>query len=140
MARNEKKKIAVGLPSSWVKYCPSLCKGCWAGCCTMPVQVTSEELFHMGFLQASEVNGPLKRIANRLIKQGIIRSFNARTRLFRLMQVNGNDCVFLDENRLCRIYDRRPSICRAFPQNSVRPGFCPAIRKEDCGETVKALG
>lgn len=125
----KKEKIEVGLPETWVKYRPSLCKGCWAGCCTMPVQVTSEELYHMGYLKAEEVNGPLKRISQRLIKAGIIRSFNARTRLFRLQQVNGNDCVFLDENRLCKIYDRRPSICREFPKNNVRPGYCPAIRK-----------
>lgn len=133
--KKEKKQIAVGLPETWVPYRASLCRGCWAGCCTMPVQVTSEELFHMGFLAAHEVNGPLKRIANRLIKQGILRSYNARTRLFRLQQVNGNDCVFLDANRLCKIYDRRPSICREFPRNSVRPGFCPAIRKSSVAKS-----
>ena len=95
----------------------------------MPVQVTSEELFHMGFIESHQVNGPLKRIAQRLIRSGIIRSFNSRTRLFRLKQLENGDCVFLDSNRLCTIYENRPSICRGFPFNSVRPGFCPSQRR-----------
>jgi len=95
----------------------------------MPVRVTPEELFHMGYLEATEVNGPLKRIANRLKKQGIIKSFHTRYRIFTLAQKDGNDCVFLDEKRLCTIYDRRPNICRKFPNDSIRPGYCPAIRK-----------
>jgi Fe-S-cluster containining protein len=119
------KHVLIHRSETWVKYHPSKCEGCWAGCCTLPVPVTSEELHHMGFIEADEVNGPLKRIARRLIREGIIQSFNARTRLFTINQVNGDDCVFLDENRRCKIYDRRPSICRRFPMNSVRPGHCP---------------
>lgn len=119
------RSVRIHTPSSWTRYRPALCNGCWSGCCTLPVQVTSEELFHMGYIPMEKVNGPLKRIAQKLIRDGIIRSYNDRTRLFRLQQVNGNDCVFLDENRRCKIYDRRPSICRTFPMNSKRPGFCP---------------
>jgi len=96
----------------------------------MPVQVTSEELYHMGFIEAHQVNGPLKRIAQKLIKTGIIKSFNSRNRLFRLKQRENGDCVFLDTKRLCTIYENRPSICRGFPFNSVRPGFCPSQRKK----------
>jgi uncharacterized protein len=118
-------KVKIHEPSTWVPYRPSLCQGCYSGCCTLPVQVTSEELFHMGYIPMEKVNGPLKRIAQGLIKKGIIRSYNDRTRLFRLQQVNGNDCVFLDEKRLCKIYDRRPSICRQFPRNGKRPTHCP---------------
>ena len=95
----------------------------------MSVVVTPEELFHMGFLEYGQVNGPLKRIANRLIKQGVIAAFYARNRTFRLKQLAGGDCVFLDENRLCKIYDVRPNICRVFPNNGARPGFCPSTRK-----------
>ncbi len=83
----------------------------------------------MGFLEYGQVNGPLKRIAQGLMKRGIIASFNARTRNFLIKQHANDDCVFLDENRLCKIYDRRPFICREFPRNAVRPGFCPSQRK-----------
>jgi len=124
------KKVDILRPKTWVRYQPSLCQGCQAGCCTLPVLVTAEELYHLGYLKADEVNGPLKRIAQRLIRQGIIRSYQDRTRLFRLEQKNGHDCVFLDGNRRCVVYDRRPSICRQFPSNSARPGFCPSQRKE----------
>ena len=122
-------KVRVSQPKTWVKYRPSLCQGCRAGCCTMPVQVTSEELYHMGFVEYDQVNGPLKRIAQRLIRQGIVASYNDRNRNFILKQYENNDCVFLDEDRMCKIYDRRPNICRVFPGNSRRPGFCPSQRK-----------
>jgi hypothetical protein len=45
------KKVEIAKPTTWKKFNPSMCKGCWAGCCTMPVQVTSEELYHMGFIE-----------------------------------------------------------------------------------------
>lgn len=116
-------------PSTWVRFKPALCNGCWAGCCTLPVLVTSEELFHLGYLKVHEVEGPLGKVAVRLLKKGIIQSFNPRSRLFTLQQKNGTDCVFLDEDRLCTVYDRRPSICRRFPKGSARPGFCPHTPK-----------
>ncbi|MFM8313301.1 MAG: YkgJ family cysteine cluster protein [Deltaproteobacteria bacterium] len=131
------KMVEIAKPGSWVKFKPSLCKGCWAGCCTMPVQVTSEELFHMGFLESHQVNGPLKRIAQRLIKEGWIKSFNPRTRLFRLKQHENGDCVFLDSKRLCKIYENRPSICRGFPFNGARPGYCPSQRRKDVESLVQ---
>ncbi|NBX68273.1 MAG: YkgJ family cysteine cluster protein [Proteobacteria bacterium] len=131
------KTVEIAKPSSWVRFKPSMCRGCWAGCCTMPVQVTSEELYHMGFLEARQVNGPLKRISQKLIKAGIIKSYNSRNRLFRLKQRENGDCVFLDSNRLCTIYENRPSICRGFPFNSVRPGFCPSQRKKMIFKTLQ---
>lgn len=125
----KKRAVDILRPATWVKYEPSLCRGCWAGCCTLPLRVTSEDLHHMGFLAADEVNGPLKRIAARLIREGIVKSFNTRTALFTIQTKNGHDCRFLDENRLCTIYDRRPSICRGFPFNGERPGYCPCRPK-----------
>jgi len=105
------KKVEIKNPKSWIKYKPELCQGCFAGCCTLPVLVTAEELFHLGFLKYEEVNGPLESHAERLKKRKIIRSFNSRTRLFTLFQHPNNDCVFLTPERLCSVYDRRPSIC-----------------------------
>lgn len=79
----------------------------------------------MGFVQIGEVNGPKKRIATRLKKEGIISSYNARSELFTVKRHRNHDCIFLDEKRLCKIYERRPFVCRSFPQYSARPGFCP---------------
>ena len=125
----KKPEVDILRPKTWVPFKLSNCQGCWAGCCTLPVQVSSEELHHMGFLKAHEVEGPLKRIAQRLKRQGIIRSYRDRSRTFTLQRKNGHDCIFLDENRRCTIYDRRPSICRRFPETSARPGYCPHQKK-----------
>jgi uncharacterized protein len=116
-------------PKTWVRYEPSMCRGCWAACCTLPVVVNAEDLYHMGYLTLYQVNGPLKRIANRLIKEGIVRSYRDRNRTFILQRTKADECIFLDENRRCKIYDRRPFVCRKFPVNAVRPGFCPSQRK-----------
>lgn len=117
------------LPKTWVPYDPANCRGCRALCCTLPVVVTTEDLFHMGFLAAREVNAPRGPLLARLKKAGVVRSYNKRSDLFTLRRHRNNDCVFLDENRLCKIYDRRPTVCRAFPANSLRPGFCPSRRQ-----------
>jgi len=119
------KKVDIHRPVTWVKFKPSLCKGCFAGCCTLPVLVTAEELYHLGYLKFNEVTGPLKIHAERLKKKKIIQSFNSRTQLFTLYQHPNSDCVFLTKDRLCSVYEKRPSICREFPKNSKRPGFCP---------------
>ncbi|MBI1861915.1 MAG: YkgJ family cysteine cluster protein [Deltaproteobacteria bacterium] len=109
---------------------PEYCRGCFAGCCTLPVRVDAEDLHHMGFIRHDQVNGPLKRIASRLKREETIASYNDHTRTFVLKQRPNHDCVFLDSNRLCKIYDRRPAVCREFPKNSIRPNHCPATRKE----------
>lgn len=126
-----KKTMAVEIlrPQTWVRFHPSLCADCKAGCCTLPLRVSSEDLYQMGFVRYDEVNGPLKRIANRLIKQGIVRSYNARTKLFTIQRRKTHDCIFLNEDRRCTIYDKRPFVCRSFPNNSVRSGFCPYQKK-----------
>lgn len=124
-------KVDIVRPKTWLRYKPSMCDGCQAGCCTMPVVVTTEDLFHMGYLKASEVEGPLVRISQRLKREGLIKSYRSRSRTFVLRQVNGHDCLFLDKDRRCTIYEKRPHICRRFPLNSIRPGYCPSIRKEE---------
>ena len=119
------KPVNIDNPKTWVKYKPSLCNGCWAGCCTFPVPVTSEDLFHMGLVTEREVNGPLLPIAKRLMKKGIVQKFSPHKGVFVLAQKNGNDCLFLSKQRRCKIYDKRPSVCRRFPDGGRRPGFCP---------------
>jgi uncharacterized protein len=118
--------VEIDFPSTWVKYRKGLCEGCSAGCCTLPVEVSSEDLLRLGLANQDEVVGSLKKLARRLIKEGWVGSFRARTGLFTLAEVRGG-CVFLDKDRRCTVYERRPSVCRKFPlELGPRPGFCPA--------------
>ncbi len=124
-------KTDPGKPSTWVPFEISMCKGCWAGCCTLPVEVTAEELYHMGLIKIEEVQGRLKPIATRLKKEGVIQDFHPRRAVFILKQKPNGDCQFLDKNRLCKIYSVRPSICRRFPDGGPRPGYCPHREKKN---------
>lgn len=120
-----RRPVDVLRPETWVKFRPELCDGCYAYCCTLPVRVSDEELFHMGFLEYEEVGRITPAVVERVKRQGIVRSYNRARKLFTLERHRNHDCVFLDEKRRCTIYERRPSICREFPKNSVRPGYCP---------------
>ena len=119
----------IGRPSTWVAFRPSLCEGCWAGCCTLPVEVTTADLVRMGVIEEDEAAGSVKKIARKLMKLGMVKSFRARSGLFILEQKNGDDCYFLGSDRLCTIYDRRPDVCRRFPEIGPRSGYCPSQRK-----------
>lgn len=116
-------------PSTWTKYRKGLCEGCWAGCCTLPVEASAVDLIRLGLATEEEAAISLKDLAKRLLKEKWIQSFNPKAQLFVLAQVGGRDCVYLDEQRLCKVYDRRPQVCRKFPEIGPRPGFCPAKPK-----------
>lgn len=101
-----------------------------AGCCTLPVEASAEDLVRLGLLTEDEAQGSLKKPARRLISAGIIRSFRARTGLFTLEQRDGRDCIYLGKvDRRCTVYDKRPDVCRKFPSIGPRPGFCPYQKK-----------
>ena len=111
----------------------------------MPVEVTAEDLIRLGLTGPEEIEDSPKRVAERLRRQGIIKNYREKSGLFMLeqkapkahnalkgsMQSGGNDCIFLDsESRLCSVYEKRPQVCRDFPERrGLRPGACPAIRK-----------
>ena len=116
----------IDLPSTWIKYQKGLCEGCFAGCCTLPVEVSAVDLMRLELITEDEAAASLKKVARRLMKEGVIQHFNPRAQLFVLEQKNGRDCIFLDENRMCTVYDQRPEVCRSFPKIGPRPGFCPA--------------
>lgn len=118
-------KIDIDRPSTWKAYRKGMCEGCFAGCCTMPVEVKLSDLIRLGLTDEDEAAGSMKKLAKRLMKLGLVSSYRAGTDLFMLVQKKGRDCVFLDENRLCTVYDRRPDVCRQFPSIGPRPGFCP---------------
>lgn len=112
-------------PTTWRKFDKRLCDGCWAGCCTLPVEVSAADLIRLGLTSEEEAAVSLKALSKRLLKEKIIQAFNAKSQLFILAQKHGRDCLFLDENRLCTVYEKRPQVCRKFPSIGPRPGFCP---------------
>jgi Fe-S-cluster containining protein len=116
----------IDLPSTWIKYRKGLCDGCWAGCCTLPVEVSAHDLLRLGLVHEDEISASLKKVARRLMREGFVQRFHAKTGLFILEQKNGTDCVFLGKDRLCTVYDKRPEVCRKFPTIGPRPGYCPA--------------
>jgi uncharacterized protein len=121
----------VDRPSEWLRFKPSMCNGCWAGCCTMPVEITIADLVRMGLAHEDDLRSSLKKLAKQLMNEGIIKSFRAATGLFMLEQKNNRDCIYLGADRLCTIYEKRPETCRKFPSMGPRPGFCPAGRRAE---------
>jgi uncharacterized protein len=116
-------------PSTWIEYKKGMCEGCWAGCCTLPVEVSAADLIRLGITDEYEAAESLKKLARRLLKEKLIQAFNHKSQLFVLAQQNGDDCIFLGKDRLCTVYEKRPEVCRTFPKIGPRPGFCPAFKK-----------
>lgn len=122
--------VDIGRPSTWVPFRSSLCDSCSAGCChSMPVEVSVGDLVRLGLTTQSEAASSLRRVASRLKKNGSVKTFRAKSLVFVLKQRSNGDCVFLDRERRCSVYERRPEICRRFPKIGPRPGHCPYDRK-----------
>ncbi len=97
----------------------------------MPVEVSASDLVRLGLMFEDEAKGSLKKIAARLIKERVVQSFRAASGLFTLQQSPLGDCVFLDRERRCKVYETRPDVCRKFPTElGPRPSFCPYIKKK----------
>lgn len=122
-------KVDAQRPSTWPKYRNGMCEGCWAGCCTLPVEVSAADLIRLELIDEEEAAVSLKAVAKKLLKQKIIQAFSPKTGIFVLDQRYGEDCVFLGRDRLCTVYEKRPEVCRKFPKIGPRPGFCPARPK-----------
>ncbi len=118
--------------SLWSKFKPSLCKDCWAGCCTLPVEATASDLVRLGLISQDEVPGGLKKAAKRLISTGQVKQYRANIGVFTLGQTPSGDCLYLGKDRRCTVYELRPNVCRKFPEIGPKPGFCPAekLKKE----------
>lgn len=92
----------------------------------MPVEATVDDLIRMEVVTPFEAQERLKRLANRLKKEGVIDHYNPRRAVFTLARRANDDCVFLDlKSRRCTIYGKRPTICRNHPEVGPRPGHCP---------------
>lgn len=108
-----------------------MCDGCWAGCCTLPLEVSAFDLIRLGLVTEDEAAASLAKVAKRLKNEGVIRSYRANSGLFIIEQRHGRDCIFLGEkDRLCTVYEKRPEVCRQFPKIGPRPGFCPEGQKK----------
>ena len=115
-------------PSTWVPYRASLCDTCIAACCTMPLEVKREDLERLGLADPLEASP--KKIAKRLQKEGVVRTYRAATELFLLEQKADGTCQFLGADRRCTVYEKRPHTCRGFPSTlGPRVGFCPYRKK-----------
>jgi Fe-S-cluster containining protein len=123
-------KVDAQRPSTWPKYRAGMCDGCWAGCCTLPVEVSAADLIRLELITEEEAAVSLKAVAKKLLKDKIIQAYSAKTGIFVLDQRYGEDCVFLGrKDRLCTVYEKRPEVCRKFPKIGPRPGYCPARSK-----------
>ena len=110
---------------TWVKYKNGLCSDCMGSCCSMPVEVKLPDLVRIGVVDEFELDEPIKNIAKRLQKEGIIERFNQKSGIFTLTRMSNDDCMYLDrKSRLCTIYDKRPDTCRNHPKVGPRPGYC----------------
>jgi Fe-S-cluster containining protein len=117
-------------PWTWVKYRQGMCEGCHGSCCTMPVEIKSEDLVRLGLATEDELSISARKVAKRLIKEGVLVSYRDSTGNFMLTQRSNDDCYFLDaKTRLCTVYEKRPGVCRQFPEIGPRPGFCPVQKK-----------
>ena len=113
-------------PWTWIRYKNGMCNGCSGDCCTMPVEVTGADLVRLGVAMQDELEASPRKLAKRLQKQGLIQSYRDGTELFMMASRPNGDCHFLHPvTRLCTVYEKRPEVCRKFPEIGPKPGFCP---------------
>jgi len=91
----------------------------------MPVEVKIPDLIRMGVITEFEVNEPIKQIAKKLKKGGVIEHLYFKEQVFILVRLANRDCLYLDPlRRTCKIYKNRPDTCRDHPRIGSRPGYC----------------
>ncbi|NBX69447.1 MAG: YkgJ family cysteine cluster protein [Proteobacteria bacterium] len=123
------ESVNFDLPSTWVKFRPSLCDGCTSLCCSLPLEIDKYDLLKLELISEDEFHGSLKKVARRLESEGIVKSFRASTGLFIMGQQTSGECIFLNSEKRCSVYEKRPRVCREFPKIGPRPGYCPCIKK-----------
>ena len=115
---------------TWAKYTADMCHSCMSSCCTLPVEARLNDLIRIGVVDEFERSEPLKNIAKRLQKEGIVERFNQKSGIFTLQRMSNNDCLYLDrKSRMCTIYEIRPDTCRNHPRVGPRPGYCAYVPK-----------
>jgi Fe-S-cluster containining protein len=91
----------------------------------MPVELKIPDLVRMGVITEFEANEPIKKLAKKLKKDGVIEHLYFKEQIFILVRFANKDCLYLDpKSRKCMIYKNRPDTCRDHPRIGPRPGFC----------------
>lgn len=116
-------------PRTWKKYTNGMCNGCMSYCCSMPVEIKLSDLLRLELITEDDLQDGPKKIAKKLIKEKYIKNYRQGTEFFMLESKPNGDCIFLDQNRLCSVYEKRPETCRKFPDIGPRPGHCPSVLK-----------
>jgi hypothetical protein len=124
-------KVNKDNPKTWKLFQAKHCENCQAHCCSMPVEIKLDDLVRLEFTSFEEAEDSIKKLVARLKKQKLIRTYREATKLFTLEQSPQGDCLFLDSNRKCTVYEKRPTTCRRFPEEiGLRVGFCPSVSKK----------
>lgn len=122
--------------ATWAKFTPKLCSHCSASCCSLPVEVTAQDLVRMALIDEFSLTEDPKFIARRLMKGRLIEHFHSRTATFTLARRANGDCIYLDSRtRRCVIYAIRPETCRNHPRIGPRSGYC-AFRVKNPSQTL----
>ena len=111
--------------SRWKPWREGMCEGCLSYCCHLPVEATVEDMVRLGFAGPDEFRDSPRKLFRKLSALKIVSAFRQKTGLFMLAQKPDGSCVFLGADRRCTVYERRPGVCRKFPEGGPRPGFCP---------------
>ncbi|MCK5783031.1 MAG: YkgJ family cysteine cluster protein [Desulfobacterales bacterium] len=121
-----KSDVDIENPRTWLRHKKIMCNSCHAGCCTLIVEVTATDLVRLELTDEWEIENTLKSLIKRLKKDRIIKRYNFKTEKFVMEQSSNGDCIFLDQERNCRVYEKRPTVCRNHPVIAgPRPGYCP---------------
>jgi uncharacterized protein len=116
----------------WTKFKKNLCESCWASCChNMPLEVSVPDLIRLGVIEADRAIENLDSIAKELKNKKLIQKYRKKKMVFVIAQKKNKDCIFLNEERRCSVYEKRPEICRQFPKIGPKPGFCPYRPKSE---------
>jgi len=120
------KAVNIDDVSTWVRYKKGLCDDCMATCCTLPVEVTTQDLVRLQLISEFEAqHESAKNIAKKLTKQGLLDHFNFKSSIFTLARMSNGDCLYLDtQTRRCTQYEIRPTTCRKHPQVGPRANYC----------------
>ena len=62
----------------------------------MPVEVKIPDLVRMGVITEFEADEPIKKIAKKLKKDGVIEHFYYKEQIFILVRLANKDCLYLD--------------------------------------------
>src|SRR5210317_1460063 len=93
---NKNRRGDVDEISTWTKHKQRLCSKCRANCCTMPVEVKIPDLVRMGVITEFEVKEPIKKLAKKLKKDGVIDHLYFKEQIFMLVRFANSDCLYLD--------------------------------------------